>query len=225
MDSDAAEAEDERTVRPGCAGGLFRKVGVFDDRYFSGDHAEVSEFLHGSAFWNGLCGHISVGPGGQSYKERVDAMIERIVDLEIGDVFDAAFGHVVQCAASAQCVEASAVPLAAEGERVLVGQEDFPVQVHHRHLSLREEKDVPTVQAEVIVLVEELARGGVVGPAGHYVPRDGRTVMTGCGEDLFGEYMEEGFVPDGRNGKASFGSVESKPRSFPTRDDESGHQA
>ena len=81
---------------------------------------KLPTFSSGAGLGDRLAAHLAAGEVVQAEEQRVDAVDERVVDLEVGEVLDAALAHVGQRAAALEGAERSAVAVGAEGERILL---------------------------------------------------------------------------------------------------------
>ena len=82
---------------------------------------------------------------------------ERIVDLQIEQVLDAAAAHVVDRAALRESGDRAAVAIGAEEQRVLLGEQQLAGRrVDRRHRALAKEHEIVGRQTEPLVLVQEL---------------------------------------------------------------------
>ncbi len=154
-------------------GELVGEVGVFDDGHFSVDEAEVAELFLGAGFGEHFGGHLCAIEIVQAEEGGIDAADDGVVDLEVGDLCDAAFLHVGDGAGFPEGEEGAAVAVGGEGEGIFGLEEDFAVGGEGGQFILREEHDVGGIHAEVVVLFPEVARRGVVLWGGHDVEGDG----------------------------------------------------
>ena len=107
-----------------------------------------------------------------------------------------------------------------ERERILRRQQQVAAFVERGHHALREEADEPGVVVEVAVVFEERAGGGVVGVAGHDIPRDRLTHGPAGGEQLLGKDLEQRLLLDRRHGVFALGPFVPQPRALPAGDQE-----
>ena len=222
VDGDTAGAEAQMPVVGRFQREPLGQVAVLDDRHLAVDEAEVAQVFHRVALGQALGAHLRAAQIVQPDEQRVDRPHERIVHLEVAQQFHAPRGHVVQRAALAQGEQASAVPVGAQRERVLLRQQQLAVIPDRGNRALHEEEDILLVQAEVLVLAEEGPGGHVVDRRGHDVPGHGDAGPLGRCEDLFREDLEERLVRDGRGEEAALGALEAEARALSTRDDKRG---
>src|SRR5262245_47763198 len=91
-----------------------------------------------------------------------------------------------------------------ERQRALLGQQESSVHRERRHHALLKKDDVLRVEAEMIVLFEEIARRAVVDVAGHDVPANRPPAVASVSKQLLGEKLKKRLVLDRRDGKFSF---------------------
>ena len=101
VDGDAAGVEGALAVGVGLLGQAFGQVAVFDHLGLTVADAEVADLFERAGLGDGLAAHLAAGEIVQAEEERVDHFYDRVVDLEIGKVLDAAGLHVVERAAVA----------------------------------------------------------------------------------------------------------------------------
>ena len=174
--------------------------------------AEVAQFFLGEGLGEHLAGHLGAVQVVQADEHRVDAADDGVVDLEVGDLGDAALLHVGDGARFPQGHKRAAVAVGGEGQRVFAFEQHLAVEADRRHLVLGKEGDVFGFHAEEVVLLPESAGGGVVLRRGHDVKRDFAAIAFPQGQQVFGKALEEGFLFDGRGREGAFRAVPAKAR-------------
>lgn len=200
VDGDGAGVEHEIALVVGHLGEFLGEVGVFDDGQGVSDAAEDAYFFVGVGFGDHfgaeLCGGFG-GVGVEANEDGVDDFGVWVVDLEVGELFDASCDHVVECAGVVECFVGAAVAVGVGGQVGWVCQEEVAGGcVEAGHDALLEKLDVVWVESKVVVVVEEGDGLVVVEGAGHDVPGDGGVVFALIGVDGLGEHFKEGFVGD-----------------------------
>ncbi len=142
-----------------------------------------------------------------------------IVDLEIGEMLDAAFAHVGQGAALVHGAEAAAVAVGGEGQGIFFRQQQFSVHREGGHHSLLEEEDGVLGVAEEFVLVEKRAGRHVVVVAGHDVPGNRLARLAAVSQKLLGENLEKRLILDRRDGVFPLGAVVTEAGSLAAGDE------
>ena len=221
VDGDRAGVEARGAVGVGLEGKAFGQVAVFDHLELSVADDEVADFFQCVGFGNGLAAHLAAGQIVQAQKQGIDAVDQRIIDLEIGKMLDAALAHVFEGATFFQGAEGAAVAVGAERKRVFRAQKHLPIHGKGGHHSLLEEEDIVLGVAEITMLVEERARGGIVHIAGHDVPGDGLAAVARMGEELLGEDLEQRFVLDGGDWIFTRGAVVAQSSALSAGDEKS----
>ena len=222
MNGRAAGEEIQSTVRFFAFGELGGHIAVFDDAASSGGHAEVAELFIGVGLGEHAAADIGLFEGVEADEKWIGGGDQRVVHLEVGDIFHPCGLHGIQRAGLAESQQGAAVPVRREGERVFRGQDELTVITDGGHSSLREEGDLSGLEAEEIVLLEKVASGSVVELAGHDEPWKPDGVFFGDPGDGFGEILEERFVQDGSDGIGPLGPVKPEARSLSTGYGEGG---
>ena len=155
-----------------------------------------------------------------------NALDQRVIDLAIEQVLDAALLHVGQAAGCVQGLEHSAVAVRAEEERVLFLEHQLAgLHVDSRHCALAEDLQVVAVQAEVVVRVEELDGLAVSCRTGHQVERDASLVTLRGRSDFFDENLKERCVRSRADRVHPFRMLEAESRALAAGDDDDADQS
>ncbi|UKI33411.1 MAG: hypothetical protein L6W00_08160 [Lentisphaeria bacterium] len=106
-----ARDEAQRTIRIAAFGEFRRQVAVFDDLDVPLRDAEVAEFFERTGLGEHDRAHLRVFEVVEPEEERIHHRNERVVHLEVGEVFDPFALHAVERAGFAQCQQCAAVPV------------------------------------------------------------------------------------------------------------------
>ena len=142
MDGDRAFVESEAAVGVCLFGQFIRHIAVFDDLHLPFGLHEIPDLLQRPGLGDRLAAHLAAGQIVKAEEQRIDAVDEGVIDLEIRQVLDAPAAHVGQCAAARKRPETSAMPVGAESERVFLIQQQPAVGGKRRHHPLRKDKDI-----------------------------------------------------------------------------------
>ncbi len=158
----------------------------------------------------------------QTDHERVCDRNERVVDLEVGNVFDAEFFHQIEVAPFAERKERAAVTVRSQSDGVFRRHQHLSGVVDCGHESLGEEVDGILRQTEEAVRLEEITGGFIVEFAGHDEPVNAGSIFFGDAVEAFREILEESFVEHRSDRIGSLRTVETETRSLSAGDCESG---
>ena len=154
--------------------------------------------------------------------QRICDRNERVVDLEIGDVFHAEFFHQLEVAPLAERKERAAVTVRGQSDGVLRGHQHLAGVVDCGHEPLGEEVNGILRQPEEAVCLEEIAGGFVVEFAGHNEPVNAGSILFGDAVEALREILEESLVEHRSDRIGSLRTVEPETRSLSACDGESG---
>lgn len=223
VDSWAAGAEAKASVTVFLLQHIRGHVTVFDDVEAVVEEAEMAEFFGGVAFDQGAAADVSAGQVMQADEEGVELFDEWVIDLPIGDGGDAAGGHIVQCAGIAQGGEAAAVAIWRHGEAVGCREQGAAVVIKSRQHALDDCGNVSRVQAEIVILLEEIPGCAVIDEAGHDIPGDSDLIALLGSEDAFGKQLEQGFLFDWGGRVGAFGAIIAETRALAAGDCKGGY--
>ena len=222
MDGGAAGEERQRAVRVEAFGELQRHVAVFDHVQTAAGEAEVAEFFGRAGLRQHAAADLRAFEDVQADEQRIGDRHERVVHLEIREVFHAVCGHFVEAAGRPERQQRAAVPVRGKRERILRADDELAVKPDGGHGALHEEADLAVGEPEEIVLLEELLRRDGVQLAAHDVPGQRRAVFFRNAADGFGEILEERLVQDGRDRVGALRTVKPEARALSARDRERG---
>jgi hypothetical protein len=151
---------------------------------------------------------------------------QRIINLEVEQLADAAAAGVGHGTAGGEGGEHAAVPTRAAGQPARRFQEQFSAgRLDGRHGPLAEDHQVRDGQSEPLVPGEEFQRLGMRGRAGHQVQRHMRLVPPGRGQDLLDVDLEQRPAGQGADRVHPLGMVEAQAGALPARYQNGAHLA
>ncbi len=95
-------------------GGCLGQVAVLDDLNFTVDVDDVANFFHGVSFADDLRRHLAARHDVMTDQRRITEADQRIVDLEIGQMFDAASFRIIQASVALQRRNGAAMTIGTE---------------------------------------------------------------------------------------------------------------
>ena len=153
-----------RAVGVGLLGETFGQIAVLDHLQHAVADDEVADFFQRVGFGDRLAAHLAAGQVVQAEEQRDRcSATSGIIDLEVGEMLDAALLHVGQRAAICRVRGASRRDRRAEGRaNPFPPAASVPSMANAGIMPCWKKKTSAAVVAEVVVLLEEVARGGVV---------------------------------------------------------------
>jgi hypothetical protein len=123
---DRSGVKTQRTIGVSLRGEVPGEVRVLDDVRTLAAAAEDADFFVGLGLADHLAGDFGRAVwriGVQADEQGVEHLDQRVVDLDVADVLDAASGHVLDGTAGGQGADRAAVAVGVHRDRALVGQE------------------------------------------------------------------------------------------------------
>ena len=198
-----------------------RHVRVFHDPAPAVNLGQHADLFFRPVLEHDLRRHVRVVLDVPAEEPGVGDVHQRVVDLEVEDVADAAGLQFGEQAAVGQGGERPAVPVRAEEQRARLLQEQLAGgHVEGRHRALLEVRELVGGQAEPIVLGEVRFGLGVRGRAGHDQERDRHPVPAGQGQDLLGVDAEQAGPGHRADREHPLRLVEPEPTALPAGDEQ-----
>jgi len=220
VNGDAAELENQRTVRSAFLSQLIGQVAVFDDGHLAVGQTEVADLFLWAGLDNRLRGHLGIVQDVQADKKRIEDVYQGVIDLKIAQVLHAALLHIRQSAALMEGLEASAVAVGRTCDIGLVGEQNPPIRPKIRQSALLEDEDIFLIQPVVAVRAQNFHCLGIIQTTGHNIPGADGLVPLGDRSNRIAKTLKKRPVLDRTDGKASFWAVESESGSLSPGDDE-----
>ena len=231
-DGDTPRPDGARTVRLAPFGRRVGDVAVFDHVERAVDHHHISDPVFRRRLAHDLARIL--GARHQMVADELGAadVDDRVVDLKVEELFDAAPPEFGQCPRPPNLFEGgvglrtvdrgeeSAVPVGTSGDLPFFGQKHLAVVVADRgDGSLAEDQDVFVGEAEIFILFKERDRLFVGGGTGLNAEGDSRTILPRRRPDPLDVDLKEGDPRNGSDRIDPFGVGEIEAGSLPPRDD------
>ena len=194
------------------------QIAILDDHQAAVNVHDIADFLQWVAFGNHLAGHLRSGEDVIADIFGPGDIDQRVVDLEIEQLPDAATAGVGHRAALGKRGQHSAVAVGAQGQAIGGVQQDLAGGgIDRRHRALTENVKVFRAQAETVVRGQETERLLMRRRTGHQVQRYPHAVPPGHGLQLLDVDLKQCSAGNGANRKLTLGVVKSQAGSLPSR--------